>query len=224
MPATPDMPATIAFSDFAGAGFSLGDAVIPAGAECLLLVDNAEQGEEVLNCLSGLRPPARGRASLLGRDLIHLPRDERLQVLARIGIVPSGGGLLTNLPAWQNIMLARQYQANLRYEKITETFADALRFCAQDHEPVEGWMSQLPDYLSHYQRRLTAFLRLMLCSPAVCIYENLMGNLHTHQQESLLALTRRFHAQRPGRISLYVEFDPLPLTTPWSGQTLQARP
>jgi ABC-type lipoprotein export system ATPase subunit len=211
----------IQFRNFAGPGFELGDAVFQPGSENLILVDTAEQSAELLNCFAGLRAPARGGVEVFGRNLSGLPRDERLQAAAKMGIVPQDGGLLAGLPAWENIQLPRQFQSKHHDAGLAGEFDEAVRFCAAAFEPDDDWLRLVPDYLSHYQRRVAAFLRLMLNRPLLCIYENLTGNLPGRQKETLLELTRRFHRQEPGRISIYLEFDPELLAEHWSGTLIR---
>ena len=211
----------IEFHEFAGKEFQLGDAVLPPGAESLILLETAEQSAEVLNCLAGLQAPCRGSIRLFEQDLSKLDRDDRLQALSKVGIIPEDGGLLTALPVLENILLPRQYQPGRHQDSINGEFQEAVRFCQGACDPADGWMRLLPDYVDQYHRRIAAFLRLMLCRPAVCIYENLTGNLPARQKESLLALTRRFHQQQTGRISIYLEFDPELLAAHWAGLLLR---
>jgi ABC-type lipoprotein export system ATPase subunit len=211
----------IEFHEFAGAGFQLGDAVIQPGTEGLILVETAEQSAEALNCLAGLQAPGRGSIRLFGRDLGTLARDDRLKVLARVGIIPQDGGLLTALPVLNNILLPREYQPGRRPEGLAGELREAVRFCEGTGGTDDDWMYQLPDYISLHQRRLAAFLRLMLSSPAVCIYENLTGNLPQRQKESLLTLARRYHQLQAGRISLYLEHVPELLAARWPGLLLR---
>ena len=211
----------IEFRNFASPGIQFGDAVLQPGTENLIFVETAEQSADVLNCLTGLRAPARGSVSVFGQDLGKLSRDERLHVLAKVGIVPQDGGLLAGFPAWKNIVLPRQFQSGRHEAGLGEEFDEAMRFCAAACDPGDEWMRQLPDYLSQYQRRVAAFLRLMLGRPDLCLYENLAGNLPGRQKESLVALTRRFHQQQTGRISIYLEFNPELLADHWSGLLLR---
>ena len=211
----------IEFHDFADPEFQLGDVVLQLGTENLILVDTAEQSAAVLNCLAGLRAPARGSVLVGGRNLSELPRDERLQALIKVGISPQGGGLLSVLPVWKNILLPRQFQWKDHPAGLAEEFDEALRFCGAACDPGDEWLRLLPDYLSQYQRRIAAFLRLMLSGPSICIYENLTGNLPGRQKEALLALARRYHGQQPGRISVYLEFDSELLAARWSGAILR---
>jgi cell division transport system ATP-binding protein len=211
----------IEFHEFAGRGFQLGDAVLQPGAESLILVETAEQSAEVLNCLAGLQAPSKGIIRLFGQDLSKLARDDRLQALWKVGIIPEDGGLLTALPVWDNILLPSQFQPGRNPDSINGEFQEAVGFCQGACDPVDEWIRLLPDYVDQYHRRIAAFLRLMLCRPAVCIYENLTGNLPARQKESLLALTRRFHQQQTGRISIYLEFDPELLAGHWAGLLLR---
>lgn len=211
----------IEFHDFSGAGFHLGDAVLQPGTESMIIVDTAEQSADLLDCVAGLRAPAQGSVLVFGRNLSGLERDERLRTLATVGIIPQDGGLLTGLPVWKNILLPRQFQWKRHQAGIAGEFDEAVRFCGAACDPGDEWMRLLPDYLGQYQRRIAAFLRLMLSRPSICIYENLTGNLPGRQKESLLALTRRFHGLQPGRISIYLEFDPELLAEHWSGPLLR---
>jgi ABC-type lipoprotein export system ATPase subunit len=214
----------IEFHDFADPEFQLEDAVLQPGTENLILLDTAEQSADILNCLAGLRAPARGSVLVGGRNLCALPREQRLQALTTVGIIPQDGGLLSGLPVWKNILLPRQFQSKDPPVGIDEEFDEAVRFCGAACDPGDEWLRLLPDYLSQYQRRIAAFLRLMLSRPSICIYENLTGNLPGRQKEALLALARRYHGQQSGRISVYLEFDPELLAEHWSGTLLRSIP
>jgi predicted ABC-type transport system involved in lysophospholipase L1 biosynthesis ATPase subunit len=214
----------IEFHDFAGRDFRLEDAVLQPGTENLILVDTAEQLAEILNCMAGLRAPALGSVLVFGRNLSELPRDEQLQAVGKLGIVPHDGGLLTVLPGWKNVLLPRHFQPEDLPAGIAEEFEEAVRFCGAACESNDEWLRLLPDYLSPYQRRIAAFLRLMLGRPSICIYENLTGNLPGRQKQALLALTRRYHGQQPGRISVYLEFDAAFLAEHWTGAVLRGIP
>lgn len=214
----------IEFFDFSDHDFRLGNAALRAGTETLILLDTAEQSAEILNCLAGLRAPARGRVSVFGRNLTDLPRDERLRALDKVGIITQGGGLLSGLPVWENILLPRQFKGGDPAAGVADEFDDALRFCGEACDFGDGWLRQLPDYLSQYQIRIAAFLRLMLGRPSICIYENFTGNLSGRQKDALLGLTRRFHGLLPGRISVYLEFDSALLPEHWSGTVLRGAP
>jgi hypothetical protein len=118
----------------------------------------------------------------------------------------------------------RQFRSRVRDQDLRDEMAAALQPCEAVGETPREWLDLRPDYLNQYQRRLAGLLRLMLCRPAVCLYENLLGNLHARQKESLLALTRQFHGQQPGRTSVYLEFDPGLHAQHWPGPVLQTHP
>ena len=81
--------------------------------------------------LTGRLPPASGRLCLLGEDLYAAPREKALALFREVGIVREGGGLVSNLRAWENILLPVSYHAGSRRRT---------RSCRASRATSSGWV------------------------------------------------------------------------------------
>lgn len=184
---------------FKGLSFELEE-----GATAKILCDSQAQKNELFGLLTGLRRPRAGSVLLWDANLHALGETERLAQFQRIGVVPEDGGLISNLKAWENLMLPAWYHhgttARAAEQKVVELFGKL----GQDEDGLRRWMGQLPDGLSLHEKRAVALVRAMLMQPDVLIYDSLFAGLERDATQRLMDLTREFHAGKPGRISLYL--------------------
>ena len=82
-----------------GVSFSVG-----AGEIVTLIGANGSGKSSILQAISGLLPPARGKIGLNGEDLLSLPA--HLRVARGIAHVPEGRGIFGNLTVMENLRLA----------------------------------------------------------------------------------------------------------------------
>ena len=67
------------------------------------------QRHQLWSMLTGSTPPQRGQMYMFGQDFFAASEHERLALCRRVGVVPYDGGLISNLKAWENIVLPVSY-------------------------------------------------------------------------------------------------------------------
>lgn len=88
-----------------------------------------------------------------------------------VGWVPAGGGLLANLPAWENILLATQWHAPASLPSLEARLAAWCGQLGYDKAAAGHLLSRLPAYLEDDERRLVGWLRQLLARPRLVVCE-----------------------------------------------------
>lgn len=175
-----------------------------AGETVKILFDSADQKNPLSAALAGLRRPDAGHIILLDQDIYELREKDRLPVFARVGVVPEYGGLISNLKAWENLVLPAWYHHGRAAPEFEREVVTLFRRLGYDEDGLRQRMGRLPDQLTLPDRRAVALARSMLMEPEVLIYDFIFAGLERDAAERMLQLTREFHGARPGRISLYL--------------------
>lgn len=174
------------------------------GATAKILFDSQEQKGELFGILTGLRRPRVGTVLLWGANLHALRETERLAQFQRIGVVPEDGGLVSNLKAWENLMLPVWYHHETAAREVERDVLKIFSKLGQDEDGLRRWLGRLPDQLSLPEKRSVALVRAMLMQPDILIYDSIFTGLERDTAQRLMGLTREYHAGKPGRISLYL--------------------
>ena len=175
-----------------------------AGATAKILFDSHDQKDELFGLLTGRRRAKAGEVFLLGENLGVLAESRRLLNFQRMGVVPEGGGLISNLKAWENLMLPAWYHRGLAARSAEPEVVNIFRRLGQDEDGLRRWLGRLPDQLSLPEKRMVALTRAMLMQPDIMIYDFTFAGLERDTAQRLTDLTREYHAEKPGRISLYL--------------------
>lgn len=177
---------------------------VPAGACALIVVPDEERRRDLFDLMAGWKAPERGRVSLFGESLYDLPEAARTALFRRVGAVPAAGGLISNLKAWENILLPAAYHAG-----CTPDVAEAAvlrwfgEFGMTDAETATV-MGKLPDGLTGPVRRYVALARALLTDAELMIYDDVFANLGRGAAERVAGVTRTHHAARAGRASVFL--------------------
>jgi phospholipid/cholesterol/gamma-HCH transport system ATP-binding protein len=177
---------------------------IEAGVAVKILFDSAEQKNPLCAALSGLRRPDAGHVVLLDQDIYELREKDRLPLFQRVAMVPEFGGLISNLKAWENLMLPAWYHRGRAASDVEREVVTLFRKLGVDEAALRERMGKLPDQLTLHDRRAVALARAMLMEPEVLIYDFIFAGLERDAAERMLQLTREFHGAKPGRMSLYL--------------------
>jgi phospholipid/cholesterol/gamma-HCH transport system ATP-binding protein len=84
-----------------------------SGGTAKILFDSEDRKNILFGLLAGLQRPEAGRILFFGEDLFAHEENERLALFRRIGVVPAHGGLISNLKAWENLLLPAWYHRGL---------------------------------------------------------------------------------------------------------------
>lgn len=177
---------------------------VGAGQSCRLTVLSQDTQRDLLALLAGHAPPTRGRMRFWGQDVYALPDAARTTLYRRVGIVPEQGGLISNLKAWENILLPAWYHQRLDAAGAEPRVVALWRELGGATDDLRDLMAKLPDRLSVLERRFVALARALLPQPELLVYDFTIAGLDAGVAGRLRELMQRFHGERPGRISVYL--------------------
>jgi ABC-type transporter Mla maintaining outer membrane lipid asymmetry ATPase subunit MlaF len=127
---------------------------------------------------------------------------------AGVVIVPHNGGLISNLRVWENIVLPVQYHGIEVAGRLEDNVAQLLVQCGlEDEAAVSDLLLKLPDHLSLYEKRLVGFVRAMLMSPELIIYDSMNEGLSRKELARVVKFDKVFRLYFPFRTSVLVSFE-----------------
>jgi phospholipid/cholesterol/gamma-HCH transport system ATP-binding protein len=177
---------------------------LESGGTAKILFDSEDRKNILFGLLAGLQRPEAGKILFFGEDLFAHEESERLALFRRIGVVPAHGGLISNLKAWENLLLPAWYHRGLTAEQAEQPVAEIFDQLEPDEAGLQQRMGELPGQLSLYERRVVALARAMLMDPDILIYDFTFTGLERDAAQQLMKLTGEFHGRKAGRVSLYL--------------------
>jgi len=176
---------------------------IEAGASVLIVTSREDEGTALTRLISGMSKPSRGSVLVNGQDIAGFELDDLHQLRQLIGIVPSKGGLVSNLKVWENITLPLLYHSG----GITpEEEKNALEYLAR--LGYSGNIMALPAHLTHFEKLITALVRAFLRQPRIVIYSNCLELIPPVSRDTFFQISKEFHAASKERTSLYITSSP----------------
>ena len=170
---------------------------VPGG--CLAAAVTARQEENALQVrlMLGMVKPVSGSITVLGEDPCTASGKALNALRRRVAVVYSGGGLISNLKVWENLVLPLEYYALYPPGEIEERGVRALRRVG-----YAAGLMELPGHLSLHGRRQVGLARAMLVDPQLIIYDEILTGLSGDERNSIMETVAAFHREMPGRTSL----------------------
>jgi len=197
----------IKFREVTAAGFSEASFSIGAGVACKLVTESNLDRDLILHLLLASAPAERGEIALFGEVLNEVTEVRALALFSRLGIVWSGGGLVSNLKVWENLLLPVMYHRGGEPATFEGQVVDLLRRLGVADDLVPGYLQSLPGALPAQVQRLLGCARAALMDPEIVIYESAFEGLQRDVRARLESFAVWFHTQRPGRTSVYLSSD-----------------
>jgi phospholipid/cholesterol/gamma-HCH transport system ATP-binding protein len=177
------------------------------GERVVVVAGSTWARQALLRLLTGRLTPASGRLGLLGEDLYARPIEHAFAVFREVGVVREGGGLVSNLRAWENILLPVSYHAGLTAEAVMPRVQGYFARLGLSGDALEGCLESLPGLLPEHWRRIVGLVRALVMEPRLMLYEAVLDGLPAGLARAVAELTASFHDGRPGRASVYVVTD-----------------
>ena len=190
-----------------GAGFREASFSIGPGVACKLVTESDLDRDWMLHLLLGSAPVERGEVALFGEALSGVTEERALALFSRMGVVWSGGGFISNLKVWENILLPVMYHQGRAPASCEAQVLDLLRRLGVEENHVPGYLQGLPGAMAAHTQRLLGCVRVALMDPEVVIYESAFEGLRHDVRAPLEDFAVWFHGQRPGRTSVYLSSD-----------------
>jgi phospholipid/cholesterol/gamma-HCH transport system ATP-binding protein len=176
---------------------------IEAGSSVLIVTSREDESTALTRLITGLYRPDRGSVLIDGQDVSGLEPDELYALRQQIGVVPSNGGLVSNLKFWENITLPLMYHSGGITPEDEKNALDYL-----DRLGYSGNIMAMPAHLTLSERRTAAMVRVFLCQPRIVLYSNCIEGAASAAREVFFQLTREFHTESAGRTTLYLTSSP----------------
>jgi ABC-type transporter Mla maintaining outer membrane lipid asymmetry ATPase subunit MlaF len=157
---------------------------------------------ELVAAVLDLQPRGGARLFVLGTEVGSLDEPQRLALLGKVGFVPANGGLISSLNGWENVTLPVAYHQPRR---IPQLF-DEVRELLEDLGGVdEDLLRKLPEEMTPYEKRLTAYVRALLEKPALLLVETAAAGLGPTKRRRAARFAEAYHARCPG--GTYVQLE-----------------
>lgn len=167
-------------------------------------LDDAGKAKLVAAALE-LKPEKGGRLVLLGVEVGGLRRAERAALRARIAFLPAAGGLLSQLNAWENIVLPLGYHHPERLKGIATRVHGLLAGLGAEQR---GLLDKLPEKMTLYEKKLAGYVRILLEAPDLVLVEDLTRGLNAAERESTAGFFAAYHAVCPEGTFVQLETAP----------------
>lgn len=172
---------------------------VPAGATAKIITDSDFGKAVLLDLLAGIRRPDRGNVALMGNDIYSLSGADAIGVYKNVGVVWHGGGIISNLKVWENILLPAMYHTGYAPENAEDAVRDVLRRFNIEGDGLERFLHSLPGKLPMHERLLVGFVRVMFMNPDIMIFDSIFEGINP---ESADALARTAVEMRRGKPSM----------------------
>lgn len=137
------------------------------------------QRKRLVGAVLDVRPEPGTRLVLLGADVDGLQPAGRAALRDRIAFLPADGGLLSNLNAWENIVLPTGFHHPGQLPGAEAQVNGLLKGLGADPQDLLG---KLPERMTSYEKKLTGYVRIVLENPDLVLAEESQGGLDSAER------------------------------------------
>jgi ABC-type transporter Mla maintaining outer membrane lipid asymmetry ATPase subunit MlaF len=163
------------------------------------------QAKRLVSAVLEVRPEPEARLVLLGVDVDGLRPAGRLALRDRIGFLPADGGLISNLNAWENIVLPIGFHHPERMRAVAAQVNEVLGELGAEPRAL---LAKLPEKMSSYEKKLTACVRIMLERPDLVLAEEPHGGLDPAERAGAARFPAIYLKSCPGGTFVQLEVAP----------------
>lgn len=175
---------------------------IPAGVSLRIRIANPVQRARLLAAIFEMEPDPGLRLVLLGAEVNALDKEERIALRARLAFLAAAGGLLSNLNAWENIILPLGCHHPERLQGIAAEVHALVTELGGNAEPLLG---KLPEEMTLFEKKIAGFVRILLEAPDLVLVENFAPGLDSAERARLPYFANTYHARHPGGTFIQLE-------------------
>lgn len=170
---------------------------IEEGSKAALVFKEKEAAEESLLFILGMKRPEYGSLKVFDNNLTEMSRDELIKLRRRIGIVFKEGGLISNLRAWENLVLPALYHRRLSSHEFKEKSLRLLDELGFRREP----MTRIAE-LTAFEKTLIGLGRALLLEPDIIVLYSALEGLKVSDKETIINSINRL--KKHGTALLYI--------------------
>lgn len=121
--------------------------------------------------------------------------------------IPSGGGMISNLTARENILLPVQYHSTAGDRQALQRTVSVLARFELSQEDIDRMLQSMPSDLSLFERRLMGFARMMVIEPEILVCDAIFEGLTDNEVTVISRFNEIFHLYFPFRTAIFLELD-----------------
>ena len=175
--------------------------------ETVVVVGDENSGvDSLVEFALGLEGPAAGTVATFGTDLRTLSRREQLAFRRRLGYLPAGDGLLSNLTLRDNVRLPLRFGSNFKTDEI-EGRVDVILAMLR----LNRVASERPAQANEEQRRRAALGRALAFDPELVLLEQPFVGLTDRASAELLEIARGGETGAGGRRTVFITGQDIPM-------------
>ena len=175
---------------------------VPRGGVTRVHLPDGVAKSHLVSAVLKARGASGEELELLGAATAELNARGREGLRRRVGAVSPIVGLINNLNAWENISLPAAYHGSPPMERVAELASEVLeRFGAEPQE----FLARLPDELGVLERKIAAFVRLLVAAPELVVFDALDDGLSRQEAASVNRFEAEYRSRQPMGTLLYVD-------------------
>ena len=167
---------------------------IPAGVSLRIRIANPAHKVRLLAAIFDMEPDPDLRLVLLGVEVNALSMEERIALRARLAFLAAAGGLLSNLNAWENIILPLGCHHPERLQGIA---VEVYALVTELGGAPEMLLGKLPEEMTLLEKKITGFVRILLEAPDLVLVENFAPGLDSAERMRIPYFAATYHARHP---------------------------
>jgi ABC-type transporter Mla maintaining outer membrane lipid asymmetry ATPase subunit MlaF len=175
--------------------------------ETVVVVGDENSGvDSLVEFALGLESPAAGTVVTFSTDLRTLSRREQLAFRRRLGYLPAGDGLLSNLSLRDNVRLPLRFGSNFKTDEI-EGRVDVILAMLRLNRVAQ----ERPAQANEEQRRRAALGRALAFDPELVLLEQPFVGLTDRASAELLEIARGGETGAGGRRTVFITGQDIPM-------------
>lgn len=172
---------------------------VETGSRTLVVTSRIDENTDIFQMITGLLQPSNGTILINGQPLTEFTPPQLARFRYSTGIVPTNGGLISNLKLWENITLPLLYEQGAISSDQREEAYNYLKKLN-----YSGNIMALPAHLTTMEKRITAFIRGALKKATLMIYSNCFDSSSQAARSNFITAINDYHQAEPGRTALFL--------------------
>ncbi len=175
---------------------------VPAGVSLRIRIANPAHRTRLLAAMFEMKPDPDLKLVLLGAEVNALSMKERIALRARLAFLAAEGGLLSSLNAWENIILPLGCH---HPERLRGNAAEVYALITELGGTPQTLLGKLPEEMTLLEKKMTGFVRILLETPDLVLFENFSSGLDSAERMRLPYFANTYLARQPGGTFVQLE-------------------
>lgn len=175
---------------------------VPPGTAARAHLPDERAKAHLVTAVLKARTEPEEELELFGVKTADLKPRERRRVRARVGAVSPVMGLINNLNAWENISLPAAYHRTAPLEQVAALAHDVIGAFGAD---ADALLARVPDELSMLERKIAAFVRLLVVPPELMIFDALEEGLSHAECKCAARFESVYRTYQPAGTVIYLD-------------------